>query len=106
MDRERFERLYEEHSQPLFGFLVYRIGDRALAEDLLADTFERVLRSRGFRKPGGARGKTWQDLLAVHHGRPPARRRGAESRALERATVPAGDDSGGIEVVEERDTVQ
>jgi len=42
-----FERLYEEHAQNLFGFLVYRTGDRSLAEDILADTFERVLRTRG-----------------------------------------------------------
>src|SRR4051812_26451003 len=46
MRREDFERLYDEHAQPLYGFLLYRTGDRALSEDLLGDTFERVLRSR------------------------------------------------------------
>ena len=46
MRDEDFERLYEEHADPLFGFLVYRTGDRTLAEDVLADTFERVLRAR------------------------------------------------------------
>src|SRR5687767_12285850 len=41
---EEFERLYASHAQRLFGFLAYRTGDRALAEDLVADTFERVMR--------------------------------------------------------------
>ena len=30
----------------MLRFLAYRTGDQALAEDLLADTFERVLRTR------------------------------------------------------------
>lgn len=46
MRAEDFDRLYSEHGQALFGFLVYRRGDRVLAEDLVADTFERVLRTR------------------------------------------------------------
>ena len=43
MRDDAFERLYAEHAQALFGFLSYRTGDRVLAEDLLADTFERAL---------------------------------------------------------------
>jgi len=35
-----FERLYAAEAQGLFAFLAYRTGDRALAEDLLADAFE------------------------------------------------------------------
>jgi DNA-directed RNA polymerase specialized sigma24 family protein len=41
-----FERLFSEHAKPLFSFLVSRCGDRGLAEDVLADTFERALRAR------------------------------------------------------------
>jgi DNA-directed RNA polymerase specialized sigma24 family protein len=41
---EDFERLYAEHAAPLLSFLTLRTSDRALAEDLLADTFECVLR--------------------------------------------------------------
>ena len=37
MRDDDFERLYGLHAEPLFGFLVYRTGDRALAEDVLAD---------------------------------------------------------------------
>ena len=41
-----FERIYDAHAQGLFAFLIYRTGDRAVAEDLVADTFERALRAR------------------------------------------------------------
>jgi RNA polymerase sigma-70 factor (ECF subfamily) len=40
-----FERLYAEHAQRLFAFLVYRTGDRTLAEDVMADTFEAAYRA-------------------------------------------------------------
>jgi len=29
MRDDQFDRLFNEHAQPLFGFLVYRTGDRA-----------------------------------------------------------------------------
>ena len=93
--RERdFDRLYAEHAQGLFGFLAYRTGDRALAEDLLADTFERVLTARrGYDRRRGSR-KTWLYAIALNLLRDHARRAGAEARALERslATVAAGGD--------------
>ena len=41
-----FERLYDAHAGQLLAFLIFRTGDRALADDLLADTFERVLRDQ------------------------------------------------------------
>lgn len=57
-DRD-LERLFDEHAQPLFGFLAYRTADRALAEDLVADTFERALRARrGFDRRKASE-KTW-----------------------------------------------
>ena len=46
MRADTFERLFEEHAERLFSFLAYRTGNRALAEDLLSETFERVMRSR------------------------------------------------------------
>src|SRR4029077_7111716 len=46
MGDKDFTRLYSEHAQPLYAFLSYRTGDRVLAEDLLADKFERVLHAR------------------------------------------------------------
>src|SRR5919206_4564435 len=83
MRDEDFERLYEREAQPLFGFLAYRTGDRALAEDLLADTFERALRARArFDRRRGSQ-KTWLYAIALNCLRDHARRHAAEGRALE-----------------------
>ena len=102
-----FERLYEEHAQNLFGFLVYRTGDRALAEDILADTFERVLRTRVRFDPRKASRKTWLYTIAVNILRDHARRRSAEERALERAAapVPAGSSLSGYDAVDDREAL-
>ena len=80
-----FERLYGEHAEPLFAFLAYRTGDRVQAEDLLADTFERVLRTRRRFDPRRGSEKTWLYSIALNLLRDDARRRGTEGRALERA---------------------
>ena len=85
MRDDDFERLYEAEAQGLFGFLAYRTGDRALAEDLLADTFERALRSRSASTAGAGRPKTWLYAIALNLLRDHARRAAAEERALERA---------------------
>ena len=84
MRREDFERLYEEHAQPLFGFLAYRTGDRPLAEDLLADTFERALKARNRFDRRKASEKTWLYAIALNLLRDSARRAKTEARALER----------------------
>lgn len=84
MRREDFERIYAEHAQDLLGFLGYRTGDRVLAEDLLAETFERALRARrGFDRRRGSE-KTWIYAIALNCLRAHHRRRGAEERALTR----------------------
>jgi RNA polymerase sigma factor (sigma-70 family) len=106
MQDDEFERLYEQHAQPLLGFLVYRTGDRALAEDLLADTFERVLRARRRFDPRKGREKTWIYTIALNCLRDHVRRSDAEGRALERSPVPAGSAQsslGGLESIERRD---
>jgi len=88
-DRD-FEQLYEDHAQPLYGFLVYRTGDRALAEDLLGEAFERALRSRRRYDPGKASAKTWLYTIALNCLRDQRRRAQAETRALDRAGVGDG----------------
>jgi RNA polymerase sigma-70 factor (ECF subfamily) len=90
MESDEFERLYAAEAQALFGFLAYRTGDRVLAEDLLADTFERALRARGRydRRKGSQR--TWLYAIALNLLRDHARRAAAEGRALERSG-PAGE---------------
>ncbi len=92
-----FERLYEEHAQSLYGFLAYRTGDTALAEDLLADTFERAIRARARFDRRKASEKTWLYAIALNLLRDSARRSKTEARALERIpheTPNAPDDLG------------
>jgi RNA polymerase sigma factor (sigma-70 family) len=106
MPDEAFERLYAEHAQPLYAFLRYRTGDRVLAEDLLADTFERALRARRPFDRRKASEKTWLYAIALNRLRDQVRRRGAETRALERVAVGVSAGSGGgIEQIAERDLV-
>jgi RNA polymerase sigma-70 factor (ECF subfamily) len=65
--------------------LAYRTGDRALAEDLLADTFEKALRGRrGFDRRKASE-KTWLYAIALNTLRDHARRRAAEGRAVARS---------------------
>jgi RNA polymerase sigma-70 factor, ECF subfamily len=104
-----FERLYAEHAQPLFGFLVYRTGDRPLAEDILTETFVRVLRARRpYDRRRGASEKTWLYTIALNLLRDHGRRRAAEGRALAQAsagnTGPEGNPT--LAAVEERDSVR
>jgi RNA polymerase sigma factor (sigma-70 family) len=85
MRDDDFERLYAEHAGPLFSFLALRTGDRALAQDLLADTFERVLlaRRRFDRRKGTE--KAWIYSIALNRLRDHLRRASTEKRAVERA---------------------
>jgi RNA polymerase sigma factor (sigma-70 family) len=84
MRDQQFERLYSDHAQRLFGFLVYRCGNRVLAEDLVADTFERALRGRRLFDRRKASEKTWLYAIALNCLRDHARKDAAETRALER----------------------
>lgn len=93
-----FDRTYEEHAQPLLRFLIYRTGDRALAEDLVADTFERVLRTRSRFNRRKASERTWIYTIALNLLRDHQRRVTAGARAVERSTVTAGSGSGGDEI--------
>lgn len=103
-DRD-FERLFSEHAEPLFAFLAYRTGDDALAEDVLAETFERVLRARRGYDARRGREKTWLYTIALNRLRDRLRSRAAESRALERSAAGHDHASGehALEAVEQRD---
>jgi RNA polymerase sigma factor (sigma-70 family) len=104
MRDDEFERLYAAEAAGLFSFLAYRTGDRALAEDLLADAFERALRARGrFDRRRGSQ-KTWLYAIALNCLRDHARRASAEARALERAGMgPARPEIDPLASVERRD---
>jgi RNA polymerase sigma-70 factor (ECF subfamily) len=106
MRGEAFERLYADHAEQLLGFLVYRTGDRALAEDVLADTFERVLKAGRRFDPRKASEKTWLYSIALNCVRDQQRRRAAEGRALERVAVPPDtSDPSPADAIGDRDAV-
>ena len=112
MGDKNFERLYAEHAEPLLAFLAYRVGDRAAAEDLLADTFERVLTTRrGFDVRRGKE-KTWLYSIALNLVRDRARRAKVEERVMDqRVRDPVftgglgGSGSSPYEAVDDRDAV-
>jgi len=105
MRSDTFERLFEEHSERLFSFLAYRTGSRALAEDLLSETFERVLRSRVRFDPRRGSERRWLYTIALNLLRDHARRHTHEDRVLR--TVGAGssleEPDPGLAAVERRD---
>jgi RNA polymerase sigma-70 factor (ECF subfamily) len=78
------DRLFQDHAQRVYAFLAYRTGDRALAEDLLGDVFERALRAqRRFDARLGTE-EAWLYAIALNLLRDRARRAAAERRALDR----------------------
>src|SRR3954467_6981904 len=79
--------LFQERARALLAFLPYRTGDPALAEDLLADTFERVLRARRRFDPRKGSEKAWLYTIALNLLRDNARRQTAEKRSVEEVTV-------------------
>jgi len=106
MRDDEFEQLYAEEAQGLYGYLAYRVGDRVLAQDLLADVFERALRARGRydRRKGSAR--TWLYAIAGNLLVDHARRQAAGARAVERAGPPSESElDRRIEALPERDAL-
>jgi RNA polymerase sigma-70 factor, ECF subfamily len=108
MRSDTFERLFEEHAERLFSFLAYRTGNRAVAEDLLSETFERVLRSHHRFDPRRGSERRWLYTIALNLLRDQARRRTHEERALQYVgagmTPPETDP--GLAAVEHRDELQ
>jgi RNA polymerase sigma factor (sigma-70 family) len=105
MREDDFERLYTEHGRALFTFLLYRTGDRQLAEDIAADTFERAMRRRSLFDRRRGNEKSWLYAIALNLLRDHARRSDAERRAVERVGADRHDaaDDPGIELTEQRD---
>ncbi len=78
LDDEAWERIYEQHYPRLYGYLYYRVGDPDLAEDLVAQTFERAVRHIDrFKARGGGLGgwltRIAQNLAHDHYRRRKAR---------------------------------
>jgi RNA polymerase sigma factor (sigma-70 family) len=79
---KQFERLYAEHAGRIYSLLAYRTGDRVLAEDLLADVFERVLTARRGFDPRRGTETSWLYAIALNRLRDHQRRVGYEQRAF------------------------
>jgi RNA polymerase sigma-70 factor (ECF subfamily) len=105
MRTDTFERLFEEHAARLYSFLAYRTGNRALAEDLLSETFERVLRSRQRFDPRRGSERRWLYTIALNLLRDHARRASNEERVLQHVGAGAPFDAAdaGLAAVEHRD---
>jgi RNA polymerase sigma factor (sigma-70 family) len=104
MDEKTFEALYAEHHAGLFGFLAYRTGNNALAEDLLADTFERALTARRPLDPRKGKAKTWLYSIALNLLRDTTRRQAVEERVVASIALEHPENGGtdALEAVAER----
>jgi RNA polymerase sigma-70 factor, ECF subfamily len=77
-----FESAVEDHLDGVHAYLVYLTGDRAAAEDLTADTFEKACRLWNRYDPRRGSAKTWLCQIArttaLDHFRAEDRRRRRE----------------------------
>ena len=77
-----FAAAAEAHLDDVLGYLVYMTGDRHLADDLTAATFEKALRLWRRFDPRRASARTWlcqiARTVALDHFRSEQRRRGRE----------------------------
>lgn len=87
-DEAAFPLLYRRYERRLLAFLVPYVGDLALAEDLLQETFLRVFRQRASYEPRGAF-RTWLFAIARNLALDQFRRR----RSLRGSTSPLGEGS-------------
>lgn len=103
-----FERCYAEHAQPLLRFLIYRTGDRSLSEDIAADAFERVLRSRARFDPRRSSEKTWIYTIALNLLRDHGRHQAVAARMAEHSPAPVAARSAAdaLDDVEDRDVIR
>lgn len=79
-----FAEVAEQCLDPVFRFLGHMVGDRHLAEDLTADTFERALRAWSSYDPQRGTPTMWlvgiARRIALDHFRSEKRRRDRETR--------------------------
>ncbi len=109
MNEKHFSKLYRDHAPSLYSYLTYRVGDPIQAEDLLADTFERALRSRTRFDPRRGSEKAWLYAIALNCVRDGARRSAAETRALAHVAArigPDGGDEADFEALDRRDALR
>ncbi len=64
VDADTFAALYRSYTYAVFNYCLFRVNDRAAAEDLAADTFERAWRARHRYRPERAAFSTWLFTIA------------------------------------------
>ena len=91
-DASALEALVDRIRAPLFRTIVRHVRDRFLAEDILQETIERIIRHRGKYDPSSPfRGWAWK--IAINRSIDHIRRRGREiydDRIETRASADAG----------------
>ncbi len=93
-DAEIFGRLYEQHLPGVFRYVSYRVGDRAAAEDLTSDIFNKALTDFSRYDSKKAAFPTWIFTL----GREQKVRREADSEAPAAADSPEEQAAKGEEI--------
>jgi RNA polymerase sigma-70 factor, ECF subfamily len=93
-----FAQVAEEHLDAVYAFLLYLTGDRAVADDLTGETFERALGRWGRFDPRRGTAKTWLCQIArsaaLDHFRSESRRRRREEAYARHDLVAAEDTFG------------
>jgi RNA polymerase sigma-70 factor (ECF subfamily) len=59
-----FDELFNEHVKPLYAFVTYRVGNRAAAEDITAQVFEKAWSSLGNYDPDKGSFSSWLYTIA------------------------------------------
>jgi RNA polymerase sigma-70 factor (ECF subfamily) len=106
-DRAAGERLYDRYASRVYGLGLVMLGDEAAAEDLVQDTFVKILRSAERYDPARGSLDTWVLLVARSLALDSLRRRVLHARMLEatRPVAEADDSPGPDSVAETRDLV-
>jgi RNA polymerase sigma-70 factor (ECF subfamily) len=85
-DTTAWARLYQDHFDRLYRSMYAMVGDRALAEDVVQETFARALVSLT-RYDGRARFSTWLHAIAQNVVRKFWRKQGRKERSHDRLAV-------------------
>lgn len=69
-----FEQIYDQHRQPIFNYIFFRVGDNELAEDLTSDVFVRMVDKIDTYTQNGRPLAAWlytiaRNLVIDHHRR-------------------------------------
>ena len=101
-DPAKFADLYEIHFERVYAFIVARVRDRSVAEDLTSDVFHKALANLRSYEWRGAPFSAWLIRIAANavadQGKRAAREVSNAGEALDTGVVPAAD----LEAMEDR----